>query len=240
MAAPICPAGKTDYSIEDLVAPFSNGVADVQLKTDDNGIILPDKMNNYIQTLVTSKRLPVSPALGNVISATASSSGDFNSVTEYAAKMKVFVESLRAEFCHYDSRYKYAMNQWVTLVTDASYKKDSTVANADIQKYATISTQLNYKLNLLVQLTRAVSNYQYSESKEKQKDIELLNKQFNSRYAATQSQMAKITDLTSTEDLRKRMVGYTQEKARATDNLLSLYAFLNVVALGVLVYVYKS
>lgn len=238
MAAPICPAGKTDYSIEELVTPFSDSLVDVQLKTDENGIVLPDKMNSYIQSLVTSNRLPSSPRLDTVISGTDSAA--FNPVTDFAANMKMFVERLREEFCYYDSRYKVAMQKWVALVTDASYRKDSNISNADIQQYATIATQLNYKLNLLVQLTRAVNNFQYSTSKQKQEDIEALNKQFNARYAATKAQMDQLSNLTSTEDLRKRMVGYTQEKARATDNLLSLYAFLNVVALGVLVYVYKS
>ncbi len=234
----MCPAQATSFSMEDLVAPFSGGVANVQLRTDENGIVLPDKMKDYIKTLVSTERLPVSPRLNNVISAT--DSGAFNPVTEYAAKMKVFVEKLKEEYCYYDARYKFAMNEWVSLITDASYKKDSTIGNADIQKFSTIATQLNYRLNVLVQLTRAVSNYQYEESRQKQADMEALNKQFNSRYGATRAQMAQLNNLTGTEDLRKRMVGYTQEKARATDNLLSLYAFLNVVALGVLVYVYKS
>ncbi len=238
MAAPICPAGKTDYSMEELVTPFSNSVVDVTLKIDENGIVLPNEMNDYINTLVTSGKLPSVPSLNNTIN--GNDAGAFNPVTEYAAKMKTFVERLREEFCYYDSRYKVAMNEWVNLITDASYKQDSTIANSDIQKYATVATQLNNRLNLLVQLTRAISNYQYSSSKQKQEDIEALNKQFNSRYAATKAQMSQLANLTSTEDLRKRMVGYTQEKARATDNLLSLYAFLNVVALGVLVYVYKS
>ena len=36
------------------------------------------------------------------------------------------------------------------------------------------------------------------------------------------------------------MVKYTEEKARYTDNLLKMYSVLNIVALGLLVYVYKS
>ena len=36
------------------------------------------------------------------------------------------------------------------------------------------------------------------------------------------------------------MVKYSQEKVRATDNLLSLYSALNVVAIGMLIYIYKS
>ena len=36
------------------------------------------------------------------------------------------------------------------------------------------------------------------------------------------------------------MVKYTEEKGRYTDNLLKVYSVLNIVVLGLLVYVYKS
>jgi hypothetical protein len=36
------------------------------------------------------------------------------------------------------------------------------------------------------------------------------------------------------------MVKYSEEKARYSDNLLKMYSFLNVVALGLLIYVYKA
>jgi hypothetical protein len=40
--------------------------------------------------------------------------------------------------------------------------------------------------------------------------------------------------------LKKEMVKYTEEKGRYSDNLLRLYSFLNMVALGLLVYVYRA
>jgi hypothetical protein len=237
MSAPICPTETKNFSDQDLMAIPSNSFANVRLATDQNGIILPDVMNRYIDSLVSAKRLPASPSLNATVSA------DFNPVTEYAAQMKVVIMQLREEFCYYDSRYRFAINKWMNLVTDGSFKQEANATgelNANMQKYVNISGQLNDKMNLLIQLTRAISNSQYSSSKQKQAEIEELNKQFNDRYASTQAQASKLTDLTSVEGTRKRMVEYTQEKARATDNLLSLYAFLNVVALGVLVYVYKS
>ena len=36
------------------------------------------------------------------------------------------------------------------------------------------------------------------------------------------------------------MVKYTEEKSRYTNNLLKMYSVLNIVALSLLVYVYKS
>ena len=44
----------------------------------------------------------------------------------------------------------------------------------------------------------------------------------------------------ATNILNKEMVKYTEEKARYNNNLLKLYSFMNIVALGLLVYVYKS
>ena len=41
-------------------------------------------------------------------------------------------------------------------------------------------------------------------------------------------------------NLSKEMVKYTEQKARYTDNLLSVYSVLNIVALGLLVYVFRS
>ena len=40
--------------------------------------------------------------------------------------------------------------------------------------------------------------------------------------------------------IKKDMVKYTEEKARNTNSLLNLYSFLNVVTIGLLVYVYKA
>ena len=40
--------------------------------------------------------------------------------------------------------------------------------------------------------------------------------------------------------LNKEMVKYTEEKNRYTENLLKTYSVLNIVALGLLIYIYKS
>jgi hypothetical protein len=44
----------------------------------------------------------------------------------------------------------------------------------------------------------------------------------------------------ASSNIQKEMVKYTEEKARYNDNLLKVYSFLNIVALGVLLYVYKA
>ena len=60
----------------------------------------------------------------------------------------------------------------------------------------------------------------------------------------SQSKLMEQNKILSSTDvvtkLNKEMVKYTEEKGRYTDNLLKVYSVLNIVVLGLLVYVYKS
>jgi hypothetical protein len=49
-----------------------------------------------------------------------------------------------------------------------------------------------------------------------------------------------ISSKTPLTDLKKQMVKYSEEKGRYSDNLLKLYSVLNIVAIGLLIYIYKS
>ena len=44
----------------------------------------------------------------------------------------------------------------------------------------------------------------------------------------------------SVKKIYKEMVSYTEEKAQYTDNLLKVYSFLNIIAVGLLLYIYKA
>jgi uncharacterized membrane protein len=62
--------------------------------------------------------------------------------------------------------------------------------------------------------------------KEQKKKLDAQNKIITSNQAVT--------------ELNKQMVKFTEQKGKYSDNLLGLYSFLNIVALGLLIYVYKS
>ena len=70
--------------------------------------------------------------------------------------------------------------------------------------------------------------------------INALNKQLGER---TQ-QLSKQNDILQKEqgaaNLYKEMVSYTKEKANYTNNMLALYSVLNITALGLLIYIYRS
>jgi hypothetical protein len=71
-------------------------------------------------------------------------------------------------------------------------------------------------------------------------EIRAFNKQITDQQQKLQEQNKIISSSEATTRINKQMVKFTEEKARYSDNLLKLYSFMNIVALGLLVYVYKS
>ena len=71
-------------------------------------------------------------------------------------------------------------------------------------------------------------------------EIEAFNKKVQDQKGKLEEQNKIISSSEATTKLRKEMVKFTEEKARRSDNLLKLYSVLNIVAIGLLVYVYKA
>jgi hypothetical protein len=73
-------------------------------------------------------------------------------------------------------------------------------------------------------------------------DAEL--KEFQKNMAEKKEKLKYQTDIIKSSQggvkLSREMVKYTEENARYTDNLLKMYSFLNVVALGLLIYIYRA
>ena len=79
-----------------------------------------------------------------------------------------------------------------------------------------------------------------STSDSLQNEIEEFNRRIQVQKKKLDAQNQIIMSGDTTTNIRKQMVKYTEEKAKYSDNLLNLYSFLNIVALGLLVYVYKA
>ena len=54
---------------------------------------------------------------------------------------------------------------------------------------------------------------------------------------ATTTQLAKDREMLKSTDLRKHMVNITSEKNNVASNYLAIYGFLNLVAVGLILYV---
>ena len=155
---------------------------------------------------------------------------------DYESKLQTFIIGSKAEYCHYYARYKYWLNAALDIIKNATSGTLANVADTELTKAAEFNTRLidftmilNTLANTMSQRTGALA----SQTND-------LNSEIASNFQKLQAQADILKSEAPAAELKRRMVDFTKEKAKATNNLLSLYFFLDVVALGMLFYVYKA
>jgi len=227
-----CSTAETNPSFttpESLKAICNGGILNnvsSSIQRDANGMIQNGDINTIFNKLKVDKIVPIP-------------STDVTKTETYIAALNVFVANSKLEYTFYEVRYKEALKKLLSAVRDAN-NNPSSEKKATIDLYLGITQELNKKLNDLTQIIIAVSASLLTSSSEM--DAQLAN--FNTTIQENRRKLAKQNQIISssgaTTKLQKEMVKYSEEKARYTDNLLKMYSFLNVVALGLLVYVYRA
>jgi SMC interacting uncharacterized protein involved in chromosome segregation len=92
----------------------------------------------------------------------------------------------------------------------------------------------------LIQIVNFIAQKRSTEMRDQNTEINEMNTNLQSTFDTLQSHNQLLNSETSVADLRKRMVEFTEEKNRSALNLLSLYGFLNLVAIGLLFYIARS
>lgn len=158
---------------------------------------------------------------------------------EYPTKVKDLIENIKTEYCFYDSRYKYCLERALDAIRQG-FQYPSTNSNDLTNKYLGFCQILTRRLNDLIQITNGITLQLLQSSDVLQNEINEFNKRINELRTQLEKQNQIIMSNEASTKLKKEMVKYTEEKGRYSDNLLRLYSFLNIVALGLLVYVYKA
>ena len=109
-----------------------------------------------------------------------------------------------------------------------------------IQPFLDPARELNQKLNDLIQIINGIKDNMSASTSGLQDKIKELDKLTNEKQIKLEYQNRIISSNQASTELNKQMVKFTEQKAKYTNNLLGMYSFFNIVALGLLVYVYKS
>ena len=191
---------------------------------DDKGKLLKTTISTLITNLKSRGIIP-------------SSSG--TTADDFIKKQQVLIQNLQAEYCFYESRYTTALQKLFTAIS-SGYLSGSTENKATVESYLGKTKMLNTRLNDLTQIMNGVTENMLLTSDSIANEIELFNKRIKVQKDKLDVQNKIIMTGDATTNIRKEMIKYTEQKAKYTDNLLNLYSFLNIVALGLLVYVYKA
>lgn len=157
----------------------------------------------------------------------------------YLTKQKTFIANVKAEYCYYESRYKYALNQLFTAIA-SGYLTSTPAIQSSIQTHLSLTQEFNRRLNDLTQIMNATVASMMTNSVEVDREITRYNNEIQEKQIKLDEQNRIITSSEAGMKIKKDMVKYTEEKSRHTNNLLKMYCFLNVVTVGLLVYVYKA
>jgi hypothetical protein len=226
-----CPV-KTALTDAELNQTFGNGVTQGLLPSapngasdrDGNGVLNKSTVQGLIGSLKGSGVVPV---------ATAANAENF------VFKQKTLLKNIEDEYCFYESRYKYSLEKLFSAIQEG-YMNNTGDVQIVIQKYLASTQALNLRLNDLTQIINGVTDDMLTSATNLEAEIKAFDKQIKEQQMKLAEQNKIITSGQAVTTLNKQMVKFTEEKAKYSDNLLGLYSFLNIVALGLLVYVYKS
>jgi hypothetical protein len=206
---------------------------------DDNGNVNATALKAHVKNLL-STNAPAVPA-ADLITATVRPVGDSyvpSPAEKYAEKSKALRESIQKEYCHYYSRYIWGITK---VLNDAT--ASGAVVSPDLKKNVQL---LNTKLNTLLLVMKGVVNSRLNTLEDyyggdgNPDSVNSLNNKLDEvrKKLAMHSQQLQKNDLES--DIKASMIEYSLEKNSSSRNLLALYGFMNIVAVGLIFYLYTN
>ena len=204
------------------------------------GIIQESWLANAFRTLSSgaSPMLPVALSSQDYVSIEDSNmadpsvaSGQNPTVTNFISKENAFRTNLLEEYCYYQKRYFFVLDQFLSQLSTIT----GNSVTQKINSLRTGATNLNKRLNTIIQISNYVATKRYAEAKNAGITINSENAQLQSYRSKLQAQSDILTKESNNADLYKRMVEYTTEKNKANTNLLTLYAGLNIIALAIII-----
>jgi hypothetical protein len=243
-----CPNSSTaSYTLSELKTVKYGGTSVFNtlpptIERSTNGLLTPASTKLWIDALNKAGIFPTPPSQKSFeTAATAASSNNTQNaaIQQYVDLENQFVIHIKNEYCFYEQLYKYSLRQLLNKIVQSNTSSAESI-KTDINEYLTLTVSYGGKLNDIITLINAITEERLRYFKDKSADLNTLNTTLQQRSENIKAQAAILKDKSGTEELYKRMMEYSNEKNRANNNLLSLYSFLNIVALGMLVYVYRA
>ena len=140
------------------------------------------------------------------------------------------------DICYYYSRYMWGMQKILVSATQQGSAMDPTFKN-NVQK-------LNNTLNIILAVMKGIVNSRMAALDEYSSNtangVNSLNAELDTARTSLQrdSTMLQKNDLDS--DIQSSMIEFSLEKNESSRNMLAMYGFMNIVAVGLLFYLYTN
>jgi hypothetical protein len=187
-----------------------------------DGTVKSDVLNTFVNNTLLMKAVPPSPL---------TPVSGINMAESFANKANKLRQSMNDEYCWYYNRYIWALTK---VLTDAA--QSGAVVNQTL-KDNTIA--LNTKLNTILLVMKVCVNSRLDQLKGYYNSgINDQNHNLDTARERLAKQSKRLQDNDLKADVQSAMIDYSIEKNSSSRNLLAVYGFMNMVAVGLLFYLY--
>lgn len=158
---------------------------------------------------------------------------DTDTPEQLKTKYSAIAQGLNAEYCHYMNRYKSVL---ALLLNSLTGSLDATTQRNMLQH----TIEMNMRLNALTSLIQAIANQETAKMQGYSVEINELDKAIGSKTSDLAATNEFIQNSDSLLTTRKEMIRYTAEKNNHITNQISMWAALNVLAIGTIFAIYRN
>lgn len=225
----VCDPPANDYSRDQLLARFEGGVMSDSLVPDSTtGRIPVGQLQAHVQALYTSGVIPQRPQ----VKVGTGFETDMNRLVPQDAQL---FTKLRDEYCFYEQRYRFALKRFLGLATS----RDSTT-NEPAQQMLQVTKTLNQRTNCVLEVMNYMAQARVDTTNDNKSQIDFINTNINAKLSKLGQDYSTLSNDNVIVTTQKASVTYTEEKNNYTTNQISVWAALNVVAIGIIFYVYRA
>jgi hypothetical protein len=189
----------------------------------EDGTVDSAVLNGFVTTFLSTAAPP-----STLMAATPN-----NPAKDFATKSNALRTSMQSEYCWYYNRYIWALTNVLTAASQSGGVVDPKVKSN--------TAELNTKLNgILLVMKASINSRMDTLSSYYDKDINSQNGDLDTarQRLRDHSEILEKNDLQS--DVQAALVDYSIEKNSSSRNMLAMYGFMNIVAVGLLFYLYTN
>jgi hypothetical protein len=227
----LCPATGGTFTLVQLTKNFDGGIATTNLTPDATTNRIPvSQLQTYVAGLTQKGIVPKHSPKPD--SRTKSMETDMDKLLNDDS---AFFVKVREEFCYYEARYKFALRRFLELATTLDNSNNDAA-----RQMLNISTQLNQKLNNMLEVMSYITDNRVSFINSNKTSINTSNAKINQRLNELKNQYGLLSRDNAAIETQKEMVRYTKEKNDYTVNQIALFTSLNALAIAAVYAIYRG
>lgn len=193
------------------------------------GIVPTTEVDSWVRQLLASRNAKAPTDID----------GSITAPSRYATNAAALKDSIKNEYCFYYVRYIWALTKVLNAAAVGTSSSDQGYPQLKVD-----TQTLNSKLNQILQVMQGVVNARAASLEtyygSSAGGINSINSELDKTRASLMSHMGKLQNQDMENDAKSAMMEYTIEKNNSSRNMLAIYGFMNIIAIGMLVYLYRS